>query len=67
MNTVTQHYRAIKDEHAPLHKCFFAFSKQQFEDGKKEAGILEDEKIYSAECGLFGTQEGLQFVFDFYE
>ncbi len=68
MNTSTkQRYYELSHEHAPLHKCFFAFSETQFEDGRKEAGIGEDEKIYQDSCGLYGTKEGLEAVFTFYK
>lgn len=69
MNTkaTIEHYRNIKNEHAPLRKCFFAFSESQFYEGKREAGIGDDEKIYSGEAGLYGTKEGIQEMFDFYD
>jgi len=66
-SSTTKLYREICDEQPPLHKCFFAFSKSQFEQGKAEAGISEDETIYRDFCGLYGTKEGLHAVFTFYE
>ena len=66
MNTA-QHYRTILDEQPTLDKCFFAFSQQQFEEGRIKAGIGEDEKINQSEYGLFGTKEGLDETFKFYE
>jgi hypothetical protein len=68
MNTSTkERYNKLSQEHAPLHKCFFAFSNIQFEDGRIKAGIGEDEKIYQDSYGLYGTKEGLEAVYEFYE
>jgi len=66
-SSTIRRYREIYDEQPPLFKCFFAFSKCQFERGMAEAGIREDEKIYQDACGLYGTKEGLEAVFTFYE
>ena len=65
--STTQRYIEIKDEQPTLRKCFFAFSKQQFEKGKIEAGIGEDEEILSAHGGLFGTQQGIDELYKFYK
>jgi hypothetical protein len=65
--STTKRYMEITDEQAPLNKCFFAFSKCQFEQGKAEAGIRDDEKIYQDNYGLYGTKEGLEAVYAFYE
>ena len=67
MTSTTKRYRELCDEQAPLHKCFFAFSKTQFERGMAEAGIGDNEKIYQDNYGLYGTKEGLEAVFTFYE
>jgi len=61
MNTA-QHYRTILKEQPTLDKCFFAFSQQQFEEGRIKAGIGKDEKINQSEYGLFGTKERLSFM-----
>ena len=66
-SSTTKRYREITDEQAPLNKCFFAFSKSQFENGKREAGIGEYEKIYQDNYGLYGTKDGLEAVYAFYE
>jgi hypothetical protein len=60
MQSTIKRYREIYDEQPTLDKCFFAFSKTQFENGKAEAGIGEDEKIYQDSNGLYGTKEGLE-------
>ncbi|MCL2289239.1 MAG: hypothetical protein FWC34_00820 [Bacteroidetes bacterium] len=66
-SSTTKRYREICDEQPILDKCFFAFSKSQFEDGRIKAGIGEDEKIFQDSCGLYGTKEGLEAVYAFYE
>ena len=58
-------YTEIKDKQPELKKCFFAFSNEQFDEGKKEAGI-KDEKIFDGGYGLYGTKEGLNKVKEFY-
>lgn len=59
-------YSEIKNRQPVLVECFFAFSNSQFEEGVKKAGI-EGKKIYRAEGGLFGTQEGIKQLYDYYE
>ena len=40
--------------------CFYAFSNEQFEDGKKRIRPLkEGEKLVSVGAGLYGTRDGV--------
>ena len=59
-------YKQIKDQQPVLFECFFAFSNEQFTEGKKKAGI-EDKKILDGGHGLYGTREGIQKLFDDYD
>ena len=59
-------YAKLKDKQPMLWECFFAFSNQQFAEGKKNAGI-EDKKIYDGGHGLYGTREGIKKLFDDYD
>lgn len=59
-------YSELKNKQPELHECFFAFSNQQFEEGVKKAGI-EGKKIFRADGGLYGTQDGIQQLYDFYD
>lgn len=59
-------YKEIKDLQPTLTECFFAFSNEQFNEGIKKAGI-EGQKIYSGHGGLFGTNDGIQSLYSFYE
>jgi hypothetical protein len=58
-------YALIKSRHPELTDCFFAFSKQQFEEGVVEHH-LEGKKLYDGGHGLVGTKEGIQKLFDDY-
>jgi hypothetical protein len=58
-------YVEIKNKQPELFECFFAFSLEQFEEGKKKAGI-GDKKILSGGHGLYGTQEGIKKLLDDY-
>jgi hypothetical protein len=59
-------YTQIKDQQPQLFECFFAFSNEQFTEGKIKAGI-EDKKILRGPAGLFGTQEGIKKLFADYD
>lgn len=74
MNDQTvKRYREIKDQHPDADKCgvFFAFSNEQFNEGYKhliELGHIKDgDKIVRGVAGAFGTNEGLDKFFKFYE
>jgi hypothetical protein len=53
-------YIEIKNTRPEMHKCFFAFGNEQFEEGKAKAGILPDEEVFHYRAGLYGTKEGLK-------
>lgn len=59
-------YAKIKSQHPELFECFFAFSHEQFEEGKIKAGIA-NKKICSAGQGLYGTKEGIKKLFADYD
>jgi hypothetical protein len=59
-------FAKIYHQQPELFECFFAFSNDQFNEGKKNAGI-ENKKIYSGGMGLYGTQKGIQKLFDDYD
>lgn len=75
MNAQTvKRYREIKDQHPDADECgvFFAFSNQQFSEGYRhlvELGHIKDgDKIcQDKSTGAFGTKEGLDKFFKFYE
>lgn len=74
MNAQTvKRYREIKDQHPDADECgvFFAFSNQQFNEGYKhliELGHIKDgDKIVRGVAGAFGTKEGLDKFYKFYE
>lgn len=61
-----ENYATIKDKQPVLWECFFAFSNQQFAEGKKKMGI-EDKKLYDGGHGLYGTREGIKKLFADYD
>jgi hypothetical protein len=58
-------YQQIKNEQPILRNCFFAFSKEQFNEGIAKHN-LEGQKIYQAKGGLYGTHEGISELMNFY-
>lgn len=47
------------------HDCFFAFSNQQFEEGKARIRPLrEGEKLCSVGAGMYGTRDGIKSYFE---
>ena len=61
-----ENYVTLKDKQPVLWECFFAFSNEQFAEGKKKMGI-EDKKLYDGGAGLYGTKEGIKKLFDDYD
>jgi hypothetical protein len=59
-------YQEIKEQHPECINVFFAFSNSQFEEAIKKQH-LENEKIFSASAGLYGTKEGIKKFFAFYD
>jgi hypothetical protein len=59
-------YEKIKAEQPVLEKVFFAFSKEQFEEGKKKIGVTDNKKLLKGMCGAIGTKEGLKAMNEFY-
>lgn len=58
-------YQEIKNIQPELVECFFAFDKKQYEEGIAKFN-LEGKKILRGVGGLFGTQEGIQKLYDDY-
>ena len=58
-------YSELSNLQAPCEHVFFAFSPQQFEEGRVKSGI-GDEKIYSAGHGMYGTLDGINKFLSFY-
>jgi hypothetical protein len=59
-------YSQLKNIEPKLVDCFFAFSKSQYNEGIIKHN-LQDKKIFRADGGLFGTQEGIAKLFADYE
>lgn len=59
-------YTALKDQSPELVDCFFAFSNSQYTEAIEKHN-LQNKKILRAAGGLFGTQEGIQKLYDDYE
>ena len=45
------------------YRCFYAFSKEQFEQGQKSIGLKPNERLVSFGCGGYGTQDGANKMF----
>lgn len=61
--TIDEYHKLKYENHAPDGEYFFAFSDKQFEEGMKK---LNGKKVYRAKYGLFGTKEGLDKYFEYY-
>lgn len=64
------HYKELKDMNPDCKECdcFFAFCKSQFREGLKSIRPLKDgEKLISAGGGLYGTKDGPDKFFAFYD
>lgn len=61
-----KNYPETKNQDAPMVDCFFAFSNEQFAEGIKKHN-LEDKKILRGMAGLYGTKEGIQNFYSFYD
>jgi hypothetical protein len=59
-------YQEIKNQQPILRNCFFAFSKEQFNEGIAKHN-LEGQKIFKAPGGLYGTNEGIMELMNFYQ
>jgi dihydroorotase len=65
-NHIMNLYQEIKNQHAPLINCFFAFSNEQIHEGIEKAG-LQGVKLISAGAGLYGSREGIDAIVAFYD
>lgn len=59
-------YQQIKNEQPILRNCFFAFSKEQLNEGIAKHN-LEGQKLFSGYGGLYGTNEGINELMNFYD
>lgn len=59
-------YPGARAEEPELINCFFAFSNKQLEEGIKKHN-LEGVKIFSGGGGLYGTNEGIKNLLQFYD
>lgn len=68
--TTIERYHELKEQHPDCKECdcFFAFSKQQFAEGIKNIRPLkEGEKLHKMDGGLFGTKDGMDKFFTYYQ
>lgn len=59
-------YTELKKEEPVLNNCFWAFNKSQFEEGLQKFN-LDITNVIQSWGGLYGTKEGLDSMFKFYE
>ena len=59
-------YYNLKRQDPVMFECFFAFSNEQFAEGKAKM-IPEGKTIKRGPHGLFGTQEGIAKLFADYD
>lgn len=59
-------YSEIKNRQPELTECFFAFSNEQFKEGIAKHN-LEGKKIFHGPGGLYGTNEGINALMNFYD
>lgn len=48
---------------AKKYRCFYAFSKEQFEQGQKSIRLKPNERLVSFGGGSYGTQDGINKMF----
>lgn len=48
---------------AKKYRCFYAFSKEQFEQGQKSIRLKPNERLVSFGGGGYGTQDGINKMF----
>lgn len=63
---MSESYQEIRSKSPKLFECFFAFSREQINEGIKKNN-LEGVKIYSAPQGLFGTKAGIEKLYADYD
>lgn len=59
-------YLEIKNQQPVLENCFFAFSNEQFAEGLNRFN-LDKKDILSGGAGLYGTKDGINKLFTFYD
>ena len=64
--TIARYTQLAYNTNPPVGEYFYAFSSKQYDEGVK-AKRLENEKIFRASGGLFGTKVGLDNLFKHYE
>lgn len=59
-------YYEIKNRQPKLNNCFYAFSVEQFEEGLNKFNLTK-KQVVKGPHGLFGTKEGINELFSFYD